>query len=72
MKYYFKQLGREDIRVVPLFDPDYVSRPGDFLLVQDSRLYFETQDLFHLLERRGPPLKEVSINGVLTSRIYRF
>jgi hypothetical protein len=30
---------------------NYVPRPGDFILLQDSRQYFETQDLFQFLER---------------------
>jgi len=70
--YYLQRYGRADLRVMRLSDPQYVPRPGDFLLVQESRRYFETQDLFYLLARRGPPLKDVRVNGVLAVRVYRF
>lgn len=70
--YYLKRCGRTDIRVGALFDPQYVMHKGDFLLIQESRRYFETEDLFRQVERHGQALREVSVQGVVTSRIYRF
>jgi hypothetical protein len=70
--YYLQKSGRSDIRVVPIYDLNYVPRPGDFILVQDSRRYFETQDLFDFLKQRSSAFREIYSGGVLTSRIYRF
>ena len=70
--YYLQRCARTDIHVGALFDPKYVVRPGDFLLIQESRRYFETEDLFRQLEHHGQPLAEVRVAGVVTSRIYRF
>jgi hypothetical protein len=71
VSYYLQRFGRTDIQVGELFDLHYVARPGDYILVQESRRYFETQELFYLLERRSPPLRGIVINDVLTVRIYR-
>src|SRR5713226_1958768 len=70
--YYAARIGRPDIRVVPLYDLSYIPRPGDLIVLQDSRRYFETEDLYYLVERHGRMLRELSVNGVVTSRIYRF
>lgn len=70
--YYLQKCGREDIRVGILYAPGYVLRRGDFLLIQESRRYFETEDLFREVARRGQALREVSVQGVVTARIYRF
>ncbi len=70
--YYLQKCGRSDIHIGALFDPRYVLRPGDFLLIQESRRYFETEALFDLVQRQGHPLKEVRVDGVVTARIYRF
>lgn len=71
VSYYLQRFGRTDIHVGELFNLNYVTRPGDYVLVQESRRYFETQDLFYFLERRSPPLKGIVIDDVLTVRIYR-
>jgi hypothetical protein len=70
--YYLEQCGRADVQVRALFDPKYGMRPGDFLLLQESRRYFETEDLFREVRDHGPPLKEVTVAGLVTARIYRF
>ncbi len=70
--YYLHRCGRTDIRVGALFDPMYVTRPGDFLLIQESRRYFETEDLLRQVQRHSLPLAEVSVAGVVTARIYQF
>jgi Dolichyl-phosphate-mannose-protein mannosyltransferase len=71
-RYYLDQFGRGDIQLVPVYDVNYVPRPGDFILLQDSRRYFETQDLFRLLEHRWVPYRDIYVGGVLTSHIYHF
>lgn len=70
--YYLQKCGRQDIRVGVLFDPRYVVHRGDFLLIQESRRYFETEDLFRQVEHNGKELTEVSVAGVVAARIYRF
>ena len=70
--YYVQKFGRMDIYIGAMSDPKYVMRHGDYLLIQKSRRYFETGDLFHQVQRRGHPLTEVKVDGVVTARIYRF
>lgn len=72
VSYYLQKCGRNDIRVAALFDPKYFLRGGDFVLIQDSRRYFETEELFAQVERHGQPLVEVKLAGVVASRLYRF
>ena len=69
--YYLQRCGRTDIQVGELLHYKYVPRLGDFVLVQESRLYYETKDFFYLLEHRGPPLQEIVMDGILAARIYR-
>ncbi len=70
--YYLEKCGRIDIQVLALFDPKYVMHRGDFLLIQESRRYFETEDLLRQVQRHSLPLTEVAVAGVVTARIYRF
>ena len=72
VSYYLQRCGRTDIHVGALFDPKYVMRPGDFLLIQESRRYFETEDLFRQVQRHGHPLLVVTVAGAVTASIYRF
>ncbi len=72
VNYYLQKCGRPDIRLSVLFDPRYVVHRGDFLLLQESRRYFETEELFREVEHRGEDLRDVSVQGVITARIYRF
>jgi hypothetical protein len=72
VSYYLHKCGRADIRVGVLYDPKYVVRRGDYLLIQESRRYFETEDLFQEVEHHGQDLRDVSVAGVITARIYRF
>jgi 4-amino-4-deoxy-L-arabinose transferase-like glycosyltransferase len=72
LSFYLEQLGRQDLRPVALFDPNYVPRPGDYLLVEDARRYLETDGLTDLVARRGPPARQIVVDSVVTARIYRF
>jgi Dolichyl-phosphate-mannose-protein mannosyltransferase len=72
LAYYAAHFHRPDLRIVPLFDPNYVPHRGDFLLVQDSRRYFETSGLLDLLERHERPAEATRIDGVVTAEVYRF
>lgn len=70
--YYTHQLDRRDLKVVPLFDPNYKIAPGDFLLIQDSRRYFETSSLIDLIEKTRRPAYTRRIDGLAVAQIYRF
>jgi 4-amino-4-deoxy-L-arabinose transferase-like glycosyltransferase len=72
VSYYLQKCGRGDILVGVMYDPRYLPRRGDFLLIQESRRYFETEDLFREVARTGRELREVGVEGVVTARIYRF
>jgi hypothetical protein len=72
LRFYAETLGRPDLRIVPLFDPNYIPRRGDFVLVQDSRRYYETEGLIDLLERHRRPAETVSIGGLVAAQVYRF
>jgi hypothetical protein len=70
--FYTRQLGRKDLKVEPLFDPNYQFRPGDFLLIQDSRRYFETDGLIDLVERTEKPAFVVRDAGLSVEKVFRF
>ncbi len=71
-RYYMHRFGRPDIRIVPLFDPDYEPRSGDYILVQASRRYFETSPLINLIRRTHHPLLRVRDDGLDVVEVYRF
>jgi 4-amino-4-deoxy-L-arabinose transferase-like glycosyltransferase len=70
--YYMQRCGRRDLRLIPLYDVNYLPRTGDLLVLGEARRYFETQDLFDLMERTGAEHQEVYAAGRLTSHIYHF
>ncbi len=72
VSYYTHQLHRRDLKVMPLFDPNYKIAPGDFLLIQDSRRYFETTSLIDLIEKTRSPAYTRRIDGLVVAQIYRF
>ncbi len=72
VRYYVDRCGRPDLRLEALYDPHYLMRPGDLVLLQESRRYFETEELSQLVERRGRLLQEVKMGRVVTSRVYQF
>jgi len=76
-EFYLPRCHRPDIQIVPLFDVDYVPRPGDVIVLQDSRRYYETEGLFDLMERMGGPHVDIQVRPwvgppVTTARIYQF
>jgi len=70
--FYTHLFGRKDLKVVPLFDPQYKIRPGDYLLIADSRRYFETDSLIDLIEKIRRPAVTVRDDGLATAKVYRF
>jgi hypothetical protein len=72
MAYYVHNCGRTDIDVVPLYDPHYVPRDGDLIVLEPSRRFFETQRFFDALGSSGMPHNEIRVAGVLASAVYRF
>jgi hypothetical protein len=72
MRFYMHVFGREDIHVMKLFSPDYKIRPGDYLLIQDSRRYFETNSLINLVEKIRRPIFVRRIDGLVVAEVYRF
>jgi hypothetical protein len=69
--YYTHRLRRGDLKVEALFDPGYRIRPGDFLMIQDSRRYFETNGLIDLVEKIERPGFVARDNGVGVEKVYR-
>lgn len=72
MGYYTHMFGRTDLKVLPLFDPNYKVRPGDFLLIQGSRRYYETNALINLIEKIRRPLYVRRIDGLVVAKVYRY
>ena len=72
VRHYLDRCGRSDLHLEALYDPRYLMRPGDLVLLQESRRYFETEDLSQLVERHGRLLEEVDLDGVVASRIEQF
>jgi hypothetical protein len=70
--YYTHMFGREDLRVIPLFDPNYKIRTGDYLLIQDSRRYFETNALIDLVEKTRRPVYVRRVDGLVVAKVYRY
>jgi hypothetical protein len=60
------------MEVVPLYDPHYVPREGDLIVLEPSRRFFETQRFFDALGSSGMPHNEIRVAGVLASSVYRF
>jgi len=72
VRYYLEEYQRPDIRLEAFYDPHYVMRAGDLVVLQESRRYFETEDLSALLKGHGQLLREVKLGGVLTASVYRY
>lgn len=72
LRFYIHHFGRKDIRIVPLFDPNYLPKRGDFVLVQGARRYFETEGLTDFLARQRRPVRNIVVRGILTAQVYRF
>jgi hypothetical protein len=72
MAYYLQACGRADLQIVPLYDPHYVPRAGDLIVLEPSRRFFETQRFFDALGNSGMPHSEVRVGPVLASAIYLF
>ncbi len=72
MAYYLESCGREDIEALPLYDPHYVPRDGDLIILEPSRRFFETQKFFVALGNSGMSHREIRVGPVLASTIYVF
>ena len=72
MTYYLESCGRKDIEAVPLYDPHFVPRDGDLIVLEPSRRFFETQKFFVALGNSGMSHREVRVGPVLASTIYVF
>ncbi len=72
MAYYLRTSGRYDIDVVSLYDPNYVPRDGDFIILEPSRRFFETQRFFKVLGDSDMTRLQVHVGPILASTIYRF
>jgi hypothetical protein len=70
--YVHQQFNRPDIAVVPIYDPQYVPRNGDVIVVEPSRRFFETSEMIDLLKQSGMPRQEVRYGPVTASVIYHF
>ena len=72
MAYYLQACGREDLRIVPLYDTHYAPQDGDLIVLESSRRFFETQRFFDALGNSGMPHSEICVGPVLASTIYLF
>ena len=72
MAYYLQTCGRADMKVVPLYDPHYVPQDGDFIVLEPSRRFLETQRFFDVLGSSGMSHSEVHVGPVIASTIYLF
>ncbi len=72
MAYYLQTCGRSDMEVVPLYDPHYVPQDGDFIILEPSRRFLETQKFFDVLGSSGMLHSEVRVGPVIASTIYLF
>lgn len=72
MVYYLQSCGRQDMAVVSLYDPHYVPRDGDLIVLEPSRRFFETQRFFEVLQSSSMSHRDIRIGPVLASTIYQF
>ena len=72
MAYYLRMCDRPDVRIVPLYDPRYVPRDGDLIVLEPSRRYFETQRYFDALPNSGMSRSAVRVGPVLASTLYLY
>jgi hypothetical protein len=72
VRYYLDEYHRQDIHLQAFYDPRYRMRAGDLVVLQESRRYFETEDLSALLKRHGQLLWHIKLGGVVTASIYRY
>lgn len=70
--YYLQAGGRADMKVVPLYDPHYVPQDGDFIVLEPSRRFIETQRFFDVLGNSDMLHSEVRVGPVMASTIYLF
>ena len=72
MAYYLDTCGRNDLQVVPLYDPYYSPRNGDLIILEPSRRFLETQRYFDTLSHSGMSHSAVRVGPVFASTIYLF
>ena len=72
MSYYLQACKDADVQVVALYDPHYIPKDGDFVVLEPSRRFIETQKYFDVLEGSGMSHDDVRVGPVLASTIYRF
>jgi Dolichyl-phosphate-mannose-protein mannosyltransferase len=72
MAFYLSRCGRSDIQIIPLYDPKYVARGGDLVVLEPSRRFFETQRFFNVLETSSMAGRDIHVGPVMASMIYDF
>lgn len=72
VQYYLTEFHRGDIHLEAFYDPHYIMRAGDLVVLQESRRYFETEDLSAQLKHHGQLLQEIKLRGVLAASVYRY
>jgi hypothetical protein len=72
MSYYLDRAERSDIEIIPIYDPHYVPRSGDLIILEPSRRFFETAGLLELVKQARMPHQDVHVGLVTASVIYRF
>jgi Dolichyl-phosphate-mannose-protein mannosyltransferase len=72
MTFYLSNCGRSDIQIMALYDPEYVPREGDVIVLEPARRFLETQRYFDMLRDSGMPNKQIRVGPVLASTIYLY
>jgi hypothetical protein len=72
MTYYLQTCGRSDMKVMALYDPHYVPQDGDFIILEPSRRFLETQRFFDVLGNSAMSHSQVRVGPVRASTIYLF
>jgi hypothetical protein len=72
MEYYLQACGRNDMKVIALYDPHYVPQDGDLIVLEPSRRFLETQRFFDVLGNSGMLRSGVDVGPVRASTIYLF
>lgn len=72
-RYYFRRIGRPDLRYFNLSDSAEMNHAitSAYVIVQDGRRYFENMAFIQALAARAQPIHSIRIGGGIAARVYR-
>ncbi len=73
LTHYADKIGRNDINSISLSDAEMmkVLKAGDFIVIAEGRRYFSNDVYFLYLKNSCKPIAEISVNGIISARIYQ-